>query len=90
LDQSGSLRLVSAQANSHGLLILLSLEDDRPDIVAGLGWGGCGWGTDDGKVLTKIILRQFFTLQIPAYIKKTGLIIEPKTDDHARQLPKAQ
>jgi hypothetical protein len=36
LDQSGSPRLVSAQANCRGLLILLSLEDDRQDVVDGL------------------------------------------------------
>jgi hypothetical protein len=37
-----------------------------------------------------MIFRQFFTHQIPAYIKETGLIIEPKTDDHVRHFPTAQ
>jgi hypothetical protein len=37
-----------------------------------------------------MIFRQFFTLQIPPYIKKTSPLIEPKTDDHAWRFPTAQ
>jgi hypothetical protein len=37
-----------------------------------------------------MIFRQFFTPQIPAYIKKAGQIVEPKTDDHAWRFPTAQ